>query len=166
MASSCSPPRANTACTGEWLGDLDDATIDGLAEAHREASSPLSAIVLAQMGGAVAEVPEGETAFAFRHAAHALEVIPSWTASEDPAPHLRWMREVRAAVSSSSLGAGYVNFLGDEGPERVQTATDLRSTGTCRRSSRRSTHPIAFASTRTSRRPPPAPWNSSRARAS
>jgi FAD/FMN-containing dehydrogenase/catechol 2,3-dioxygenase-like lactoylglutathione lyase family enzyme len=121
-ASETIPPRAHVAATGEWFGELDDATIDALVEAHREASSPLSAIVLVQMGGAVTRVSEGETAFTFRHAAHALEVLPSWAEREDPAPHLQWMREVRAAVSSSSLGAGYVNFLGEEGQERIRAA--------------------------------------------
>jgi FAD/FMN-containing dehydrogenase len=32
------------------------------------------------------------------------------------------MRAVRAAVGSSSLGAGYVNFLGEEGEKRVRAA--------------------------------------------
>jgi hypothetical protein len=116
------PPRAHGAATGEWLGELDEATLEGLARAHRQAPSPLSAIVLVQMGGAVGEVPAGETAFAFRHAKHALEVLADWAGGEDPGPHLEWMGGVRAGVSSSSLGAGYVNFLGQEGEERVRAA--------------------------------------------
>jgi FAD/FMN-containing dehydrogenase/catechol 2,3-dioxygenase-like lactoylglutathione lyase family enzyme len=116
------PPRAHTAATGEWLGDLDDTTIDGLVQAHCEATSPLSAIVLVQMGGAASRIPASESAFAFRNAVHALEVLPIWTEGEDPSPHLRWMRTVRAAAGGSSLGAGYINFLGDEGEERVRAA--------------------------------------------
>ncbi len=116
------PSRAHTASTGEWLGELDDATIDGLVHAHREAPSPLSAIVLVAMGGALARVAARETAFAFRDAQHALEVLPAWAEGENPRVHLDWMHSVRAAAASASLGAGYVNFLGDEGPERVRAA--------------------------------------------
>ncbi|MBV8999554.1 MAG: FAD-binding oxidoreductase [Solirubrobacterales bacterium] len=116
------PPRAHGAATGEWLGELDDAAIDALVRAQRGAPSPLSAIVIVQMGGIVARVPVGETAFTFRHAGHALEVVPHWDEGEDSARHLDWMREVRGSVSSSSLGAGYVNFLGEEGEQRVRAA--------------------------------------------
>ncbi len=116
------PPRAHGAATGEWLGELDDATIEGLVRAQREARSPQSAIVLVQMGGAVAGVSAGETAFAFRHATHALEVLAHWSEDEDPRPHLEWMHAARGAVASSSLGACYVNFLGEEGHDRVRAA--------------------------------------------
>lgn len=116
------PPRAHAAATGEWLGELDDATIDALVRAHREATSPHSALVLVQMGGAVARAAAGETAFTYRHAQHSLEVICSWAPGEDPAAHLPWLQSARDAARTSSLGAGYVNFLGDEGPQRVRDA--------------------------------------------
>lgn len=122
FAGEMVPPRAYGASTGEWLGGLDDETIEQLARAHREARSPLAMIMLGQMGGAVARVPAGETAFAFRHAAHLLEVVPAWTEGEDPVPHLDWMRGARAGVATCSLHAGYVNMLGEEGAERVRAA--------------------------------------------
>jgi Bacterial transcriptional activator domain/Berberine and berberine like/AAA ATPase domain len=46
----------------------------------------------------------------------------AYRARLSPAPLRPWLHDVRAAVRSCSLGAGYVSFLGEEGGERVRAA--------------------------------------------
>jgi FAD/FMN-containing dehydrogenase len=49
-------------------------------------------------------------------------VIASLVASRDELPaHEAWVRDVSSALDQGDPGA-YVNFVGDEGPERVRAA--------------------------------------------
>src|SRR5207244_950692 len=68
----------------EWLEDLTDDAIAVLVEHVERISSPLSQVILARMGGAVARVPVDATA--------------SPRPDEDAEPHLQWAREVGDAV--------------------------------------------------------------------
>ena len=66
------------------------------------------------MGGAVARVGDGDTAFAERSMPFVLNAVTGW---HDAAPsrraHRDWARAVIDAASDASTGRAYVNFLGD-----------------------------------------------------
>ena len=78
-------------------------------------------IVLKRMGGAVARVPAGDTAFWYRDAAYHLDVHAQWTPGTAPEPQIAWARAARQAARTVSAGGGYVNFL-DPGEDRVRAA--------------------------------------------
>ncbi|HEY7618569.1 MAG TPA: BBE domain-containing protein, partial [Solirubrobacteraceae bacterium] len=40
----------------------------------------------------------------------------------DPAPHIAWARDTFAALEPFGTGRAYVNFLADEGQDRVRAA--------------------------------------------
>lgn len=104
------------------LRALDDGAIDAVIAHAARVASPLSAIHIHHMQGAVSRVGAGETAYSNRDAAFTLNVIAAW---EDPAEspdHMRWVRDLSAAVQPFASGGVYVNFLGDEGEERVRAA--------------------------------------------
>jgi hypothetical protein len=95
------------------LARLDDGLIDALSELHVAAPGPQCEIHLHQMGGAVARVGEGETAFAERTMPFVLNAVTGW---HDPAvteAHIDWARAVIATAADASTGRAYVNFLGD-----------------------------------------------------
>ena len=58
-----------------------------------------------------------------RDAAHNVNISGVWL-PEDPAgdEHVRWVRECYAALEPHGTGRVYVNFLADEGQERVRAA--------------------------------------------
>jgi hypothetical protein len=108
---------------GEALSDLDDVAIDALAEGAAAPVSPFMIILLHQLGGAIARVPPGATAFsAHRYAAHTVGIHCMWRAHDPPDPHVRWTRALWGAVRHCSHGGAPVNMLGDEGGDRVKAA--------------------------------------------
>jgi FAD/FMN-containing dehydrogenase len=105
------------------LPPLEDGAIDTLVEHAARITSPRSYVIVFHLGGAVARVGEHDTAYGQRDAAHNVNINAAWLA-DDPArdEHVRWTRECFAALEPFSTGRAYVNFLGDEGQERVRAA--------------------------------------------
>jgi FAD/FMN-containing dehydrogenase len=116
------PPGLQVYWRGEFLRDLSDDAIDTLVDHFAEAGSPLSALVIEQMGGAVARVPRDATAFPNRDAAFNLAMIGRWIDPAERDTHVRWVRGVHDAIRPHALGA-YVNYLGvEEADDRVRGA--------------------------------------------
>jgi FAD/FMN-containing dehydrogenase len=106
----------------EWLDDLSDDAIEILVEHVERISSPLSQVILARVGGAVARVAADATAFPHRQARNLLWIISTWPPDQSAEPHLRWVQEISEAIKPHAAGGVYVNALGDEPPERVRSA--------------------------------------------
>ena len=105
-----------------YLTRFSDAAIDVLAETAWTKRSPRSYVVIFQMGGAVAGVADDSTAFSGREAAHAININAAWTADEEASFNdTEWARTMFEAVTPFATGV-YVNFLGNEGQERVRAA--------------------------------------------
>jgi hypothetical protein len=124
MVDAMTPRGLQYYVKSEWLGSLPDEVIDGLVAAHQGATSPLSQILVHQMGGAVARVPRGATPFTYRDAAFSVTVAASWPSADEPRdPHVEWAREAWRATLPGSSGGAYVNHLdADEGEDRVRAA--------------------------------------------
>jgi len=94
-----------------------------IVEHVRRMTSPLSIVLVTPMGGAVTRVAADATAFGHRDAAYVLEILAKW---DDPAidasPHIAWADAFFEAMRPFSTGGAYVNFLGNEGPERIRAA--------------------------------------------
>ena len=73
------------------------------------------------LGGAVARVPAEATAFAHRRNRIMVNVAALVEKVEDRAAQEPWVRGFAAALHQGD-DAAYVNFLGDEGPERIRAA--------------------------------------------
>jgi len=122
MLDGAFPPGLQVYWRGEFLRALPDEAIDALVDGFAEVTSPLSAVVIEQMGGAVARVPRDATAFPNRDAAFNLAMVGRWTDPAERETHVRWVRAVHDTVRPFALGA-YVNYLGvEEGADRVRGA--------------------------------------------
>jgi FAD/FMN-containing dehydrogenase len=110
----------------EWLRHLGRESAAQLASAAEAATSASSLSLINQMGGAVARRAPDATAFAFRHAPFVVTIIAGWETG-DAAPHRAWARGLWRSLLPASAGGGYVNILGDEGPERVRDAYGART---------------------------------------
>jgi len=71
-----------------------------------------------QMGGAVARVGDGDTAFPERSMPFVLNAVTGWHGADGAAAHTSWARGVIEAAADASTGRAYVNFLGDPGAAR------------------------------------------------
>jgi FAD/FMN-containing dehydrogenase len=95
------------------LARLDDALIDRLCELHLQAPRPQCEMHFHQMGGAVARVEEGATAFSDRSMPFVLNTVTGWHDPELAEEHKQWSRTVIAATDDASTGRAYVNFRAD-----------------------------------------------------
>jgi FAD/FMN-containing dehydrogenase len=105
------------------LPPLTDDAIDTLVERAAATTSPKSYTIVFQLGGALARVGEDETAYGQRDAAHNVNINAVWT-EDDPGGdrHVAWARDFFSALQPHAGRRVYLNFLGDEGPERVRQA--------------------------------------------
>src|SRR4051794_3582798 len=115
-------PGAHNYFKSGWLRGLDDRAIDTLVEYHRNISSPKSEIHVHQMGGAVARVPAGATAFGDRSAPFLLNIIGSTFTADGYDDAVAWAKSLHSAMDPALTGGTYVNFISAEGPDRVRDA--------------------------------------------
>jgi FAD/FMN-containing dehydrogenase/pimeloyl-ACP methyl ester carboxylesterase len=105
--------------TGDFLSDLPDEAIEILCRFHLSKPSPGTEILLLPGGGAGARVPDGTMAIGQREAPFNIHVTSIWEDPADDEANIAWTRELSAAIKPFTTGRVYVNFIGDEGEERV-----------------------------------------------
>ena len=105
-----------------FADELSDATLDATLAAMACASSPFSAVQFRGLGGALARVAADATAFAHRDRRYFVSIIGAWLdATEDAAAHRAWVAALWQAIRHEGHGT-YVNFLQNEGTNRVHDA--------------------------------------------
>ena len=102
------------------LARLDDALIERLCQIHLAAPGPQCEIHVHQMGGMVARVEEGATAFAERSMPFLLNAVTGWHDEQAASAHRDWARAAIATAADASTGRAYVNYLGD--PDAARTS--------------------------------------------
>ncbi|MGQ0741910.1 MAG: FAD-binding oxidoreductase [Alphaproteobacteria bacterium] len=105
------------------LPELSDDLIDVIVGHAFSFSSPRSYTAMFHLKGAVSRMAAGRTAFANRHASHAIIHHAAWRPGENFGDReTAWARAFFAALGRFREGV-YVNFLGgDEDPDRVREA--------------------------------------------
>ncbi len=100
------------------LARLDDELIGRLCQLHQSAPGGQCEMHLHQMGGALARVNDGDTAFSERSMPFVLNAVTGWHDPGEAAAHTQWARDVIDAAADASTGRAYVNFLGDSDAAR------------------------------------------------
>jgi FAD/FMN-containing dehydrogenase len=104
------------------LNSLDDHAIDALVSGFEGAASPYSSVLIEHLGGAVSRVGEAEAAFPHRTAAYDVVIMPMWSDPAESAQHIQWAHDLWQNVQPSSTGGVYVNYLSNEGEDRIRAA--------------------------------------------
>jgi FAD/FMN-containing dehydrogenase len=105
-----------------FLEEIPDDAIEAAVSHFASVPSPRSLIVFQQFGGAVSRVAHSETAFRHRNAQYDNFAASIWTDPRESEMHEQWVREWWDMMSPFSIGAEYVNNLGEEGEDRVRAA--------------------------------------------
>jgi FAD/FMN-containing dehydrogenase len=107
-----------------WRADFINEIPDGAIEVHRKFAAmlptPQSTMHLYPIDGAAHDVGQGDTAFAYRDANWAAVIVG---VDPDPSNKARitdWTKRYWEDLHPHSAGGAYVNFMMDEGQERVQ----------------------------------------------
>ena len=104
-----------------FLDTADRDVAETILEHLRASTAQMSAAQLRVLGGAMARVPADATAFAHRKS-RIMATVAAITGSVEELPtHEAWVTGFSAALRQDDPGA-YVNFLTDEGGERVRAA--------------------------------------------
>ncbi|MGW4645865.1 FAD-binding oxidoreductase [Kitasatospora sp. NPDC004289] len=100
---------------------LSDEVIEVTAEHAARIASPLTSFPIFQLGGAIARVGEDETAFSGRGAGHTFNINATCAGPEGFEEERAWSRGLWRALAPHHTGV-YVNFLMEEGEQRVRQA--------------------------------------------
>ena len=92
-----------------------------LVELLQSSDATMRVAQLRVLRGAVARVPADATAYAHRANRIMVNIAAFYDGPEDHLVRAAWVDEVVAALHQGD-DAAYVNFLADEGPERVRAA--------------------------------------------
>jgi FAD/FMN-containing dehydrogenase len=97
-----------------FADDLPGGLIDALLERAASIRSPISQVELLALGGAIARVDSGATAFGFRQARWLINIPATWRDADDDEREIAWARATHAAVKPFLSEGTYVNFMGDD----------------------------------------------------
>ena len=122
MADSSFPHGQRYYTKSGYFSNLDDTTIDRLADAAASIPSPQTQIELAYLGGAASEIPAGETAFGDRSAPFILNLLANWSDLRADAEHISWIRAVFNGLRPAMKPGVYVNFMSGDEQNRVPEA--------------------------------------------
>jgi len=105
-----------------YLQGLSDAAIDVIVSYAWRFSSPVSFTLLSHMGGAIRQRSDDDTAFTGRDAEFTININCAATEPDLFERDRAWVREWFDALEPHSTGGVYVNFMGEEGSDRVRAA--------------------------------------------
>jgi FAD/FMN-containing dehydrogenase len=108
--------------TADFYSSLPDEALDVLVEHATHPVSPLGQVIMLPGGGAIARVPEDATAFGQRSAEWNVHYLSMWPDPADTPKNIEFTRNIAGAMKPWSTGRAYLNFIGEEGTDRVAAA--------------------------------------------
>jgi FAD binding domain/Berberine and berberine like len=103
------------------VAELTDEVIDITVEHSMRIRSPLTSFPIWQLGGAIREVGEEETAFGGRGVGHTFNITAVTEGEEGFEQEREWVRGFWSALEPFHESV-YVNFLMEEGQDRIRDA--------------------------------------------
>ena len=123
LFDATSPPGTHAYWKTEYLADLTDEAVEVLVDAAAQIPElhRFTTIHVHHLEGAVAQQPPGGSAFSHRDPRFVLNIVGAWM-DGDADRHVGWVRDTWNRIRLHSTGDPYLNFLGDEGTDRVRAA--------------------------------------------
>jgi FAD/FMN-containing dehydrogenase len=120
MFDAIYPPGLQWYWRGDFLSHITDAAIEKHLDYGKLLPTLQSTMHLYPMDGAASRIDRHETAFSYRDAKWSMAIVG---VDPDPAKAemiTAWTKDYWAALHPYSLGGAYVNFMMDEGVDRVK----------------------------------------------
>ncbi|MBV9169830.1 MAG: FAD-binding oxidoreductase [Chloroflexi bacterium] len=121
LTQEATHPQPHAVRSG-YVDAFDDALIDGLLEGAERIPAPTGIVQLRALGGAMARVPAEATAFAHRDKPYLATIVGGAVDPSDADRQREWTEDLWNNVLRPRAAGTYVNFLEDEGEERVREA--------------------------------------------
>jgi FAD/FMN-containing dehydrogenase len=104
-----------------YVDTVDHSAAKKIVEQLQASTAMMAAVQLRVLGGAAARVPVGATAYAHRQSPIMVNVAALFGSPDEAPVHEPWVTGLADALRQADQAA-YVNFLGDEGEERIRAA--------------------------------------------
>ena len=104
-----------------FVDSIDRSVAEMILDRLSNSTAMMKVAQLRVLGGAMARIPVDATAFAHRTSKIMVNLAALYQQPEEKAIHDAWVSDFAAALEQSDHGA-YVNFLGDEGMDRIRAA--------------------------------------------
>jgi FAD/FMN-containing dehydrogenase len=116
------PPGMRHYWSAEFHDDFTDDAIDVFVKYGAERPSPLTQLILFPWGGAVARGDDGSSPMGNRSVRWITHPFAVWEDSADNEANIAWTKNYRRDIARHTNGGTYLNFIGDEGQDRVRAA--------------------------------------------
>jgi FAD/FMN-containing dehydrogenase len=116
------PPGYRNWWTAEYLDDLSDDAIEAIASLSEQLPPGPAQIFIPAWGGAVARASADAGPLAKREARYVVHPLLLWSDAADDERMIAFGRRYRDVLAPHRTGGTYLNFLGDEGADRVRAA--------------------------------------------
>jgi FAD/FMN-containing dehydrogenase len=104
-----------------FVDSIDLSVAEMILDYLKSSTASMAVAQLRVLGGAMARIPADATAFAHRASKIMVNVAALYEAPDQRATHEAWVTDFAAALQQDDAGA-YVNFLGEEGADRIRAA--------------------------------------------
>jgi FAD/FMN-containing dehydrogenase len=105
-----------------FVDRVDHTSAQTIVDRLNASDAAMRVAQLRPLGGAVARVPDGATAYAHRDRRFMVNVATLCKDLEEAAARRPWVEDFASALRNGGNTGAYVGFLGDEGPQRVRDA--------------------------------------------
>lgn len=127
MADFLWPRGLHSYWKSSFLRALSDEAIDTILAHYAKAPSWHTVVVIEHDGdGALDRVPAEATAFGHRNWPYNLVVTTQWERPTEAQANIGWTHEFWAALKPFLADATYVNYIGDEGEEGIQSSYGVK----------------------------------------
>jgi hypothetical protein len=116
------PPGKNNYWSADYHNAFPDEAIDVFVKYGFERQSPFTQQILLPWGGAIARVDDDATPMTNRNVSWITHPFAVWEDDSDNAENIEWARSFRRDIARFASGGIYLNFIGDEGEDRVRAA--------------------------------------------
>jgi hypothetical protein len=116
------PPGLHNYATADYFDEFDDDALEVFVEYGFERKAPHSQQILLPWGGAVAAVADDDTPMANRASRWVTHPFALWEDPADTEANIAWARGFRQDIAPYANGGVYLNFIGNEGQDRVRAA--------------------------------------------
>jgi FAD/FMN-containing dehydrogenase len=104
-----------------FVDRIDQSVAETILDHLRASTASMAVAQLRVLGGAMARVPVDATAFAHRKSRIMVNLAALYEKPDEKAKHEAWVNNLAKRLQQDDGGA-YVNFLGDEGQERIRAS--------------------------------------------
>jgi hypothetical protein len=111
----------------EYLPQIKPALCEKVIQHAAKVPSPLSVMLLFQIGGALNRLEESHSPVGNRDARYVLILAGAWEQANKDRQNIEWVRDAWNDMREFSTGSTYINFLTeDEGEARMEAALGKR----------------------------------------